>query len=132
MEWTENLSVGVEQIDNQHRELIDRINRFYLSMKKGDKKEEILKMLRFMDEYVKIHFADEEKLQIKYNYPGYQAQRAAHQKFIKDIADIEKDIRENGITVASGLVVGSTLSNWLINHISKMDRELGKFLKGKV
>lgn len=43
MVWTQNLSVGVEEIDDQHKELIDRVNKFYAAMKTIEKKMKFLK-----------------------------------------------------------------------------------------
>jgi hemerythrin len=129
MEWTQTLSVGVEEIDNQHKELIDRVNKFYAAMKTIEKKDEILKIIQFLEDYVIIHFRDEEALQVKYNFPSYIEHRKIHNAFIADIKRIKKDIEDNGITAATGLVIGSTLSNWLINHISKMDKALGEYIR---
>jgi hemerythrin len=129
MVWTQNLSVGVEEIDCQHKELIKRVNDFYAAMKTIEKKDEILKMLRFLEDYVVIHFSDEQVLQVKYKYPLYPEHVKLHKAFIEDIKKIRKDVEDNGITVATGLIIGSTLSNWLINHISVKDKALGVYIQ---
>lgn len=98
-------------------------------MKTIDKKDEILKMMQFLEDYVVLHFGNEEAIQLKYNYPLYVEHAKIHAKFIADIKLIKKDIEVDGITVATGLIIGSTLSNWLISHISKMDKELGNYIR---
>lgn len=86
-------------------------------------------MMQFLEDYVLIHFKDEEALQVKYNYPQYGEHSKVHRLFIADVKRIKKDIEDNGVTVATGLVIGSTLSNWLISHISQMDKALGEYIR---
>lgn len=130
MEWTQNLSVGVESIDNQHKELIRRMNNFFDSMS-GDSKTKVLDMLSFLDEYVVSHFRDEEALQVKHNYPGYAEHRKLHQDFIKDVQALKQDIQTNGFTVATKAMVGARLTNWLMLHIQKADKAVGEYIRNK-
>ncbi len=81
MEWTNELSVGVEAIDNQHKELIHRLNTFYDSLS-TDSQAKVMEMLAFLSDYVVSHFRDEEALQVRYNYPGYVDHRKLHQAFM--------------------------------------------------
>ena len=58
MEWTQDLSVGVREIDDQHKELISRMNSFFDVMKSNNREQEIMKMLDFLADYVVTHFRD--------------------------------------------------------------------------
>ena len=129
MEWAENLSVGVDSIDGQHKELIKKTNEFTQAMKAGSGKQEVLKIMDFLAQYVVTHFRDEEALQIRSNYPKYQEHRKIHMDFIADVERMRKEIEGSGMTVATNLMVGSTLSNWLITHITRHDRELGAYIR---
>lgn len=131
MEWTQDLSVGVKEIDAQHKELIRRINSFFDVMKSGGKEQEILKMLDFLAEYVVSHFNDEEKLQLSSGYPKYKEHKKLHTDFIADVKKIRSDIENVGFTVATSMVVGSTLVSWLTLHIRKVDKELGAYIMSK-
>ena len=128
MEWTPDLSVGVEAIDNQHKELIRRMNNFFQSME-GDNREKVLEMLSFLGDYVVTHFRDEEALQVRYNYPGYAEHRKLHQDFVKDVGEMTKNIKENGFTVASKAMVGMTLTSWLTLHIRRADKAVGDYIR---
>jgi hemerythrin len=131
MQWAENLSVGVASVDMQHKELINRTNEFTQAMKSGGGKDEVLKIMDFLAQYVVTHFRDEEALQIRYNYPKYQEHRKLHLDFVADVERMRKDIAQNGMTIATSIMVSSTLSNWLITHITRHDRELGAFIRSK-
>ncbi len=131
MEWTEDLSVGVKEIDNQHKELIARMNAFFDSMNKMDKQQKVLDMLAFLENYVVEHFSDEEKLQLSSGYPLYQEHKKMHTDFIADIRKIKKDIETAGFTIATPALVGTTLVSWLTLHIKKVDKGLGAHIMGK-
>lgn len=128
MDWTADLSVGVEAIDNQHKELIRRMNNFFQSME-GDSREKVLEMLSFLGEYVVTHFRDEEALQVRYNYPGYAEHRKLHQDFMKDVGEMTADIKKNGFTVATKAMVGMTLTSWLTLHIRRADKAVGDYIR---
>lgn len=131
MEWTQDLSVGVKEIDDQHKELISRMNAFFDAMKNGDKQLKVLEMLAFLEEYVVTHFRDEERLQLNTGYPLYKEHKKLHTDFIADIQKIRSDIETVGFTVATGAVVGSTLVSWLTLHINKMDKALAAHIMGR-
>lgn len=68
--WTPDLATKVDEIDSQHRELFKRINDLLDACNQGRGKEEVQKVIRFLEEYVATHFGEEEKYMEKYNYPG--------------------------------------------------------------
>ncbi len=130
MQWTNDLSVGVETIDNQHKELIRRLNSFYDSMN-ADNQAKVMEMLAFLSDYVVTHFRDEEALQVRYNYPGYAEHRKLHQAFMKDVRQMSDDMQKHGFTVATKSLVGLTLTNWLTLHINREDKAVGQFIRSK-
>lgn len=132
IEWTERLRVGVEEIDNQHKELFKRINNLLDACTQGKGKDEVLNTLRFLDDYVTVHFTAEERLQQKYNYPDYTSHKARHTEFIKNISDIKKAIEEEGVGLHLVIRTNNTVVDWLINHIGKMDKKVGALLKEKI
>ena len=71
MEWSNNLATGVPEIDNQHKEIINRVNSLSAACSEGKGKEEVLRVLLFLEEYIKEHFAAEERLQLRHAYPDY-------------------------------------------------------------
>ena len=131
MEWTPDLRVGVDMIDEQHKELIARMNAFFDSMNHADKQQKVLEMLAFLEEYVVQHFSEEEKLQLSSGYPLYREHKKLHTDFIADIKKIKSDIETIGFTVATAAVVGSTLVSWLTLHIKKVDKGLGAHIMSK-
>jgi hemerythrin len=129
MEWTQDLSVGVDLIDEQHKELIRRMNALFESMDANRAKAEVLKVLEFLEKYVVTHFTDEENLQKRVQYPKYTVHRQMHQDFIKTIKEQKKEIENGGFTVMTKSLMGATLVTWLVSHISKEDKDIGRHVR---
>lgn len=129
MGWTEDLSVGVEQIDQQHKIWFDKANQLFDAGKNGKAKEFIAQMLEFLDEYTKMHFRDEEKYMLSIHYPEYDTQKKLHTDFIAELAKLKKDYQESGGNIAVVINANQMVVNWLIHHISTQDKKIGQYAK---
>lgn len=127
--WRESLSIGVEAIDNQHKELLLRFDRLLNACQSGKGTEELKKLQAFLGEYVHTHFKDEEALQLKYGYPDFEAHHAEHLYFIDQIDKLDAETKREGISTHHVIETNNMLLKWLLNHISKVDTKLGAFLK---
>lgn len=132
LQWTQDLSIGVEEIDSQHRELFDRINNLDSAMKQGSAKEEVVRLIEFLDTYVIIHFGAEEKYMTDYNYAGYALHKTKHNWFKKEFSDIRTKLGVGGITPDLIMLSNNLLITWFSNHIRTIDMMLGSFLKSKI
>ena len=131
IEWTDNLSVGVDAIDQQHKKLIERFNNMALSVENHRGADEILRTLDFMIEYTNYHFSTEEKYMAKLGYPGLETHRTEHEKFKGILHNLVEDFKEEGATRALVESINTFMGNWLVNHFKGTDQELGKFLCSK-
>lgn len=129
IEWTSNLATGVTAIDDQHKEIFKRVNLLSEACSEGRGKEEVLKLLLFLEDYVKEHFAAEEKQQVRSGYPGYAQHKSQHNRFIADIGRLAAAFRTEGATLSLVIMTNKTLTAWLVQHISKTDMELAAYLK---
>lgn len=127
IEWTANLSTGVEWQDRHHKELFKRINRLLDAMNLGQGKEEVASLFGFLDEYIAYHFEAEEQAMSKYGYEGVLAHIAEHTRFIDEIAELSKEFKK-GATTGLVIKVQRQVIDWLLNHICGPDKRLGEFL----
>lgn len=128
-EWAPDLAVGVFEIDSQHKELFKRINNLLDAMKQGKGSAELGNTLKFLEDYTVKHFTAEENTMRKHNYPGYLEQKASHERFIKELSDLKKSFQASTSSNLDVLLkVQRQTSDWLVNHISSMDKEIGRFL----
>jgi len=129
VEWREYLAVGVREIDNQHKELFNKFNLFLQACDEGKGPEEVSTMLDFLDCYVVEHFATEERLQSVAGFPGYEEHRAHHRYFIDELAVLKRQAQGTERNLGVVLTTSRLLVGWLIEHISKLDKAFGRFLK---
>lgn len=125
IEWSRSYSVSVDTMDQEHQRLVDLINELYSAMCSGHGKSAVSSVLDNLIEYTKTHFAHEEKLMQKTNYPDYEAQKKAHEALVSQVMDAKQKLADG--TVLSQEVM-SFLKSWLINHIQGMDQKYGEHM----
>jgi len=136
-EMTEDLMTGNFMIDEQHKELIDRINDLHEAIESRRRVGEIDMVFKFLESYVLAHFGAEEKIMDKRDYPEKEEHKAKHAHFIKEFKKIENSFKlhmESGDgstddkSWEDARQMESLLKDWLINHIKTIDTKLGAFL----
>lgn len=129
IKWTSTLATGVTEIDDQHREIFRRADQLSGACSEGKGREEVLRLLGFLEDYIREHFAQEERLQLKKAYPGYAAHKSQHTRFIADVSRLKGAFETEGATLSLVIMTNRTLISWLVQHISKTDRELAAYLR---
>lgn len=129
--WNEQLSVGIPAIDEQHKELIERINDLTGIILKGEDKDKTLEFIAFLDNYVTNHFANEEALMLKADYPEIVSHVREHAAFITRLETFKKHFDTNGHTPDLSFETQKWLYGWLISHISKQDKLAGTFITSR-
>ncbi len=131
MKWYADLSVGNNTVDEQHKKLFEVVENLIdaCNQKKGN--EEVGKTLKFLLDYTRNHFRDEEALMMKYGYPKIVDHKKEHDAFAKEVAEKVDAFNKGGAGVAVVLQVMNQANSWLINHIMKMDKEVGKHILSK-
>ena len=127
--WRESLAIGVPEIDRQHKELLSRFDSLLKACEAGKGLDELQKLLEFLDDYVVSHFSDEEGIQRNHSFPGYAAHKSEHDGFIARLKALNDEIKADGVAVHHVIETNNMLLKWLINHITKVDGELGAYLR---
>lgn len=128
VEWKKEYAIGVHEIDSQHQELFGRLNALLEGVERGRGDKELLETLSFLDDYTKRHFAAEESLQRRFEYPHYEMHVAEHRHFLQTLATLHEKIAASGPTEQNVKLVCNSLENWLISHLCTIDRPLGEFI----
>lgn len=119
--WTEENSVGVEEIDNQHKKIFSIINNFYDLMSQSKAQEEINNILNQLNEYAKFHFETEEKYFEQFNYENKEEHTKLHQRYNEKINKFVESANNDGATIASFGIL-DFLEDWWLNHINIEDK----------
>jgi hemerythrin len=129
LEWTDKMSVGVGEIDNQHKKLIHLINAFHDAIQSGKGKQVLENTLSKLADYTVYHFQTEEKYIKQFAYDGYVPHKVAHDEFTKKVLIHQVDLKENRVIEPDALM--AFLRVWVTNHIMDMDRQYSEiFIKG--
>jgi len=129
--WDITMATGVAKIDQQHQELIARLNTLLEAMQKGRGKDEIGKLIAFLGDYVNKHFADEEAEMERCKCPAAIANRIAHQNFIKRFTEFRDRFNKEGVSPRIVIDVQKTLIDWVVMHIRGVDTKLATSTKQK-
>jgi hemerythrin len=125
VEWSAELSVGIDEIDSQHQALIDLINEMQDAVVGGLARERQLEILGRLAEYTKIHFAVEESLMRIFGYPDYERHKSQHEGLIRSMVDLQRRLDADQSPVDDGLM--RHLRHWLIDHILQSDQDYSRF-----
>ena len=125
--WKEEYSVGVREIDNQHKKLVSMINDLYESMKDGKGREVLEETITGLYLYTKTHFSFEESLMKKHGYADLPAHREKHLKMVGHVEKLGKQLQDGELT--SPIQITNFLKDWLNKHILGTDMLYSEHLK---
>jgi hemerythrin len=125
-EWENRYAIGVTQIDEHHRHLVDLLNRTYEDFIAYTPSEQLNVLLDELIDYATYHFSAEEQLMQEKGYPGLEVQKKEHGEFTGRVVEMYADYR-NGRKVLF-LEILTFLRHWLGTHILVSDAALGRFL----
>lgn len=128
--WSDILSVGIKEIDAEHKELVRITNHLCDAISADHGQEALGKTLTDLVAYTQSHFAHEERLFAKTNYPDAEAHKKEHEMLTRQVIDIQRRFNEEA-TAALSLEVMGFLREWLITHIQGSDMKYAPHLKSQ-
>jgi len=126
LKWKESYSVGVKELDDDHKKLIELLNQFRVAYVYSTSESFEKQALNDLVSYTRYHFEKEEKLLEKTGYPQLDGHKEQHRAMIKQVEDFLEDYERRGHESLEG--VAAYLEGWLINHINGTDKQYGPFL----
>ena len=124
MEWQANYTVGDTKMDDQHKGLIALINQLG-----GEDEVDVRDVLETLQEYVDIHFRDEEALLAKIDFPDLGKQKAEHGTFETWLDEQLETYRNGGGSDTLRERIQNYLRTWWIKHILFSDKAYAAYLK---
>jgi hemerythrin len=126
------LLTGNKIIDEQHKELIEKINKLVKSCENGSCQLESIKILDYLSDYTEYHFREEEALQEAAGYPGIEEHKARHDEFRATVKVLhEMLVEEEGPSPAFVEAVQKNVIDWFYRHIKGFDRSVATFVQLK-
>jgi hemerythrin len=130
-QWDSSLETGYEKVDNQHRQLVAALNDIIRASREGKGRDEVFKTLDFLTGYTIMHFSDEEKLQVKYDYPDYLIHKRYHDEFKVTVGELTARIAKEGPSEEMIGIVTTAIGDWLLNHIKGDDFRMAAYVKAR-
>ena len=118
--WTPALSVGIAEIDAQHKTFIDAITDIKSAIETSAGPEVVGAVLMKLYGYAHFHFAVEEKYFVVFNFPGAPSHVAEHRAFTDRVTDFRRRHEMKHDVKAE---VAVFMFEWLVNHIEHTYRQ---------
>jgi len=129
IKWNDNLSVGIDEIDEEHKKLLGMINQLQTAAHYHTDDTLVESTLNDLIDYTKYHFSREEELLQKHNYPDYDDHKKQHEAMVEQVTKFIDEYRVDKTRTIENVVL--YLKTWLINHIKGSDQRYAGFLKNK-
>ena len=123
MKWTESLSVGVPELDDDHKGLIDIINRLSDQSASRGAEDLVAQSLTALKRYAELHFGREQRVMSLCGFPSLEAHIEEHHAFIDRIGEIARRFEDDPQGLADMVrdELGDFLQDWLKDHIMVED-----------
>ncbi|MEJ2611109.1 MAG: bacteriohemerythrin [Candidatus Thiodiazotropha sp.] len=125
VEWTDELSVGIEEIDEQHKMLVSLVNKMHEAIHQRHGSDVVKGILGDLAEYTRIHFVVEESLMRILNYPSYEEHKEIHEELLQSVTDLQEKVATG--KTAIGFELMHFLKSWLTKHIMEEDKQYSGF-----
>ncbi|NBC32580.1 MAG: bacteriohemerythrin [Alphaproteobacteria bacterium] len=126
LEWSDELSVGVSEIDEDHKKLLEIVNRFFDAYRFADSRATVLSALTNIADYASWHFDHEERIMRREKFPGLDIHKRQHSELLDRLAGLIAGF-ETGRADITEATLGF-LSDWVLVHLKTQDLELGRWV----
>jgi hemerythrin-like metal-binding protein len=126
LNWSGKYAVGVDAIDDDHKELFEAVRALESAMARFAAPAEMSVLLKKLSAATARHFADEEAMMREQRYAGLALHAANHQRLMEKVQAFATRHSQNGATVNQHAL--NFLRDWLLHHIENDDARLGAWL----
>jgi hemerythrin-like metal-binding protein len=131
IDWNDILSVGIKEMDDEHKELFKRINDLLVGLLGPDGTSNVAHLVEAIREYTVFHFDDEQGLMRQEKYPRYEQHKTLHDAFLKEWGEIQALLVSGQFSAPLLIRIQDKVVNWLLDHIAKVDHDYSEFILGK-
>ncbi|MEG3617745.1 bacteriohemerythrin [Magnetovibrio sp. PR-2] len=125
--WSQDLCVGVEEIDVDHQSLVKYLNELFIACSAGQGPVVLKSTLQHVKDYTRTHFAHEEDVMRKIKYPDIDVHVHEHAYLISELDDLIEAFEHDPNHDLSNKTL-QFLEDWLLHHILQEDKKIGKFM----
>lgn len=123
IDWHPSMASGLDEIDAQHKELVDLANDFFRAVQGHEPHDVLHDYLRSLHAKVRLHFEYEERIMAERCSDGEAAHKDAHDLLLEELKETEDRFSDGAFDDIEDLLAG-TLKYWLVDHIQRMDTKI--------
>lgn len=128
--WTPKLSVGVDMIDDEHKQWIAYINALHAGIEEGKDHEILEKLLDDVIAFSREHFEHEEGLFMETNYPDIKHHKELHDDYLKELEILkQRASQEKGAPLTLDVML--SIKAWFVDHVQEVDSQLAPYISSK-
>lgn len=128
--WTDQMSVGVKLLDNDHKRLVLLVNQLHDGLISGGAKPALEQKFEELIQQVRAHHAQEEQILAEFGYRNSELHQQEHAQLIDQIMQLQMRFL-NSTQLAVELDLMRQLREWLFKHIQSSDQEFISHLGAK-
>lgn len=121
--WSDELSVGIQEIDEQHKVLVGLLNELHSAIAEHRGSAESRGILDRLAEYTRVHFAVEESLMRILGYQDHENHKHEHEMLTAQVVDLQQKLDAGKAAISFELL--HFLKVWLTKHIHESDKRYG-------
>ena len=125
--WSEEFITGIASIDDQHRHLVDLVNKFEEASRRGRGSRVMADILNDLVGYTQEHFAHEERIMAESGFPATAQHTARHRQLLQKVERFQYEFEHEGRRVTAE--VRDLLRYWINSHILQDDMAYAEHLK---
>jgi hemerythrin-like metal-binding protein len=129
LQWTPAISVGIEQVDREHRAFFALANQLSAALAAGLGQAELSGLVILLRICAKQHFQHEKEEMLGYGYPDTASHLVEHDDAYAMLVEFEEAVERGSQLVT--VEASEVLSAWLVDHVTRADMKFGAWLAGR-
>ena len=126
--WDDSLLIGIDELDFEHKVLIDDINRLHEILARQHERSEIARCLGDIYVRMQAHFALEEHVMQEHDYEFFDEHKGEHEALLDGYAEyMVQFLNDEGDSASKP--IEDILERWVISHIIGSDKKMSLMIE---
>ncbi len=129
VEFTQPMETGIDEMDEQHKRIIDMANDIYKAFETNQNQKQIKELLRTFVDYSAWHFSNEERYFVEFEFENQEIHKKSHNTFTSKVQDFVKKFERGRVQAYHDIMI--FVKNWLETHFTTEDQQYAELFKSK-
>jgi len=130
LRWDDSYLIGIDELDYEHKALIDDINRLHEELARHDKKSKIERCLGDIHARMQAHFALEEHVMKERGYEFFDEHKREHEALLNSYTEhMMQFMNDTGVSATP--LIEDSLKHWVMDHIRSSDKKMSLMIQKK-